>query len=296
MTLPEQIDGENKKRFIRALNIFYPTTIDNVEDKACGIRFTFKIYWNPSSDLAVVIKDYVVFETNWMYLPRGYYTVKKMIKVLNSFVQEYGMNFTLLPGGRVGLSLGITPSYFYSYYYGDGFTKNEYTVKSANDFDFEMTKDLKYMLGLDEYVLHPDVEALITQYPAFFKNQQQMKAVLTKIINTKILGLPINKLWYFFYGKYAPDMTNGKTRMFIYCDEVVPSIIGDVCGPLLAQLQIKRQDDDNILEIIHTHDLPAITHELINTQIKNLHIRICDVENKLIQFNSGSVGIECIIE
>jgi hypothetical protein len=82
--------------------------------------------------------------------------------------------------------------------------------------------------------------------------------------------------------------------MFIYCDEVVPSVVGDVRAPLLAQLKLQTQYDKSVG--LRTHDLPDISRELINTQIKNLHIRICDVENKLIQFNGGSVGIECIIE
>jgi hypothetical protein len=82
--------------------------------------------------------------------------------------------------------------------------------------------------------------------------------------------------------------------MFIYCDEVVPSFVGDVRAPLLAQLSLQTNYDTSTG--LYTHDLPAISRELINTQIKNLHIKICDLENNLIQFNGGSVGIECIIE
>jgi hypothetical protein len=121
-----------------------------------------------------------------------------------------------------------------------------------------------------------------------------MEYILLCILLAEVKGEDVNKLWYFFYGKYMPDITNGKTRMFIYCDEVVPSVVGDVRAPLLAQLKLQTQYDESVG--LRTHDLPNISRELINTQIKNLHIRICDVENKLIQFNGGSVGIECIIE
>jgi hypothetical protein len=89
-------------------------------------------------------------------------------------------------------------------------------------------------------------------------------------------------------------MTNGKTRMFIYCDEVVPTTVGDVRAPLLAQLEIEPNRGPG--GGLFTHVLADISHELINTKIKNLHIRVCDLENKLIRFNGGSVGIECIIK
>jgi hypothetical protein len=82
--------------------------------------------------------------------------------------------------------------------------------------------------------------------------------------------------------------------MFIYCDEIVPSIVGDVRAPLLGQLKIETNYNKSVG--VYTHDLPDVSRELINSQIKSLHIRICDLENELIQFSGGCVSIECIIE
>jgi hypothetical protein len=45
--------------------------------------------------------------------------------------------------------------------------------------------------------------------------------------------------------------------MFIYCDEVVPSVVGDVRAPLLAQLKLQTQYDKSVR--LRTHDLPDIS-------------------------------------
>ncbi|CAB3977963.1 Hypothetical predicted protein [Paramuricea clavata] len=293
MTLPEQIDGENKKRFIRALNVTYPVMIDNVEDKSCGIRFSYKLCWNSATPATQTQVDYIVFERDWAFLPRGHYTLKKNIKDLNRIV-NYGVKFSLLPGGRVSVSVNITPHYVFRYGDSHNLTHDEYIVKMVDDFSFEMTKDLKYMLGLDGYVLHPVVERIflkggLKSGPFTWTDSTpptELQAMLTTILHANYLNKSTSQLWYFFYGKYAPDMTNGKTRMFIYCDEVVPSIVGDVRGPLLAHLQIVPHNE-MVSGGLHTHNLSSIKRELINTLIKHLHIRICDIENNLIQFNGG---------
>ena len=294
MTLPEPIDGENKTRYIRALNVTYPLMINNIEEKTCGIRFKYWLVWNGQQYTSL---DNITIETEWVYLTRGRYTLKKLIRKLNAISQEYGFHFSILPGGHVGISVNMEPKYVYRYNDIDQLTHVSYTVKSTSDFSFEMSKDLKYILGMDEIVLHPKVQGLFDDGTVVWNQPvppTPMEYILLCILLAEVKGEDVNKLWYFFYGKYMPDITNGKTRMFIYCDEVVPSVVGDVRAPLLAQLKLQTQYDESVG--LRTHDLPNISRELINTQIKNLHIRICDVENKLIQFNGGSVGIECIIE
>jgi hypothetical protein len=46
MLLPEVIDAENEKKIIRVLNVSYPLTIENVEEKSCGIRvhYNFSLF------------------------------------------------------------------------------------------------------------------------------------------------------------------------------------------------------------------------------------------------------------
>jgi hypothetical protein len=293
MTLPEPIDGENKTRYIRALNVTYPLMINNVEDKTCGVRFKYCIYWNSQ----LLKQDNITIETDWIYLTRGRYTLKKLIRKLNAISQEYGLQFSILPGGHVGVSIDMEPKYVYRYNDVNHLQQEPYVVKSTRDFFFEMSKDLKYILGMDEIVLHPKVQDIFEDGNVVWTGPlppTSMEYILATILTAVVNGEDVNKLWYFFYGKYSTDITNGKTRMFIYCDEVVPSFVGDVRAPLLAQLSLRTQYDKSVG--LCTKDLPDISRELINTQIKNLHIRICGVENQLIQFNGGSVGIECIIE
>lgn len=58
-----------------------------------------------------------------MYLPAGHYTLEKMIKVLNLFVDEYDMVFVIQDGGRVGVKFNPFPTYVYNYLIGqDGRT------------------------------------------------------------------------------------------------------------------------------------------------------------------------------
>jgi hypothetical protein len=70
MTLPEPIDGENKTRYIRALNVTYPLMINNLAENTCGIRFNYTLFWNSQPS---VKGDNITIETDWIYLTRGRY-------------------------------------------------------------------------------------------------------------------------------------------------------------------------------------------------------------------------------
>ena len=294
MTLPEQIDGENKTRYIRALNVTYPLAIDNIEEKCCGIKLKYFLFWRGNLDR-------IELKTEWLYLPAGRYTLEKIINKLDQLVEEYGIHFYILNGGHVGVSLPTYYYYIYRFADADAVSHDQRTPLTVADFNFELTKNLKYILGMDEYILHPDVANVFETSGRSHSSLTNdilpippTEYILTKVFWTNFNNNPINRMWFNFYGKYTPDITNGKTRMFIYCDEIVPSIVGDVRAPLLGQLKIETNYNKSVG--VYTHDLPDVSRELINSQIKSLHIRICDLENKLIQFSGGSVSIECIIE
>ena len=293
MTLPEQIDGENKTRYIHALNVTYPLAIDNIEEKCCGIKIKYFLFWRGNLDRIELKTEF--------YLPAGRYTLEKIIDKLNQMVDEYGLHFYILNGGHVGISLPTFYYYITRYVDDQPLVHNYRAPQTVADFNFELTKNLQYILGMDEYILHPDV---VDVFKTSGRKHSSLtndilpipptEYILTRVFWAKFNNETSNRMWFNFYGKYTPDITNGKTRMFIYCDEVVPSFVGDVRAPLLAQLKIETNYNKSVG--VYTQDLPDVSRELINSQIKSLHIRICDLENTLIQFSGGSVSIECIIE
>jgi hypothetical protein len=283
-----------KKKTIRVLNVTYPLAIENVEEKSCGMRlsYMFSLFRNDDRT-GFTSAEVVKYETEWMYLPAGFYTLEKPLKELNNYVNEYDMHFMVLSGGRVGVSFNVSDiSFIYRYSNGDHINKRIYTIYDPQkDIIFEMSKDLKYMLGLETWVVHPEVAWQLFNREEQWKGYTQLEIILSVFYIYSSKG---NINWASFYGKYLPDMTNGKTRMFIYCDEVAPSIVGNTRAPLLANFKINTENMGR--GDIYSHDPSQVTHELINSKIQHLHIRICDVENKLVQFSAGTVGIECIIE
>ncbi|CAB3989374.1 Hypothetical predicted protein, partial [Paramuricea clavata] len=99
MPLPTLIDGKNRDRYIRVLNISYPQTIQNVLKEKCGIavRLNFHAITTP-----YITNVSFKYETDMMYLTPGYYTLKEIVDTLNAFVDEYEITFSVLNGGRIG--------------------------------------------------------------------------------------------------------------------------------------------------------------------------------------------------
>ena len=297
MSLPEQIDAENGRKVIRVLNVTYPLTIDNVTSQNCGIRlqYMFDLFRGKVRNPFNAPDETVEFDTDWLYVPAGYYTLDKLLEVLNAYMNEYGIYFIALPSKRIGVTLNVS-GLTYTYRY-----KSTDTVKSVpyENFNFEksvqfdMTRDLKYMLGLEEWVLHPKVN-----YEIGFRGWEN-KTPLHQIISTVYLQMnsfdqPYNPALGTFYGKHLPDMTNGLTRMFIYCDEVVDSIIGNTHGKILVMLQVET--DSMGSAHLYTYSCPETTVKLVRSKIDKFHIKVCDSELNLIQFSAGTLGLECIVE
>ena len=84
------------------------------------------------------------------------------------------------------------------------------------------------MLGLTEVVVHPVVQEVMDAGVS-----GSAIPPMAYILNAATL--PEH---YTFYGKYMPDVSNGITEFFIYCDEVEQSIVGDVKARLSAIVPI----------------------------------------------------------
>jgi hypothetical protein len=161
-TLPELIDGENHQKTIRVLNVSYPLTMENVAEKSCGTRLTYNFSLFRQTSVAKLISkgqnERIKYTTDWMYLPAGFYTLEKMIETLNMYVDKYDVHFKLMQGGRVGVSIHMQQRFIYRYQDNDELKEILYVSRDDNEISFELTKQLKYMLGLGSWVLHPIVE------------------------------------------------------------------------------------------------------------------------------------------
>jgi hypothetical protein len=297
MSIPEQIDAENGQKVIRVLNVTYPLTIDNVTSQNCGIRLKYQFAGfrgkirNAYSGKPT---ESVEFDTEWLYVPAGYYTLSKLLEVLNAYMNEYGVYFIALPSKRIGVTLNVSGLIFtYRYRHNDPVKSTTFENGVGHGIEFEMTKDLKYMLGLEKWVLHPTVvsEAVFRGWEKDASLLQIIKVVYLKM---NAYDKPYNPALGTFYGKHLPDMTNGLTRMFIYCDEVVDSIIGNTHGKMLVMLQIET--DAMGSAHLYTYTCPETSIKLIRSKIDKFHIKVCDSEFNLIQFSAGTLGLECIVE
>jgi hypothetical protein len=296
MSLPEQIDAENGQKVIRVLNVTYPLTIDNVTLTNCGVRlkYSWAMFRNKNRNDIKAPLEMVNFDTDWLYIPPGFYTLTNLLQVLNAYLNEYGIYFIALPSKRIGVTLNVAGLTFtYRYAAVDKLTSKTFENVVWNGIEFEMTKDLKYMLGLDKWVLHPTVvsEAVFRGWEKDASLQQIIKVVYQKM---NAYDKPYNPALGTFYGKHLPDMTNGLTRMFIYCDEVVDSVIGNTHGKILVMLQIET--DAMGSSHLYTYTCPETSVKLVRSKIDKFHIKVCDSEFNLIQFSAGTLGLECIVE
>jgi hypothetical protein len=147
-------------------------------------------------------------------------------KELNSYVEEYDIKFTILNGGRIGVTYNTIWNYFYSdsskIVTGQSnpnqvFEKHTHTSLVGDEVEIELTKTLQYMLGMDDLVVHPLVQELkkfILQYNPSVKDNNWFY----------FMNIACQKGDYPFattyMGKYLPDINNRLDRMFIYCDQV----------------------------------------------------------------------------
>jgi hypothetical protein len=228
-----------------------------------------------------------------MYLPAGHYTLEKMLTYLNDLVDEYDMTFILQEGGRVGVKFNPTPVMINQLSKNDdGSTwDTDFTVPAKlylgpDLFDFEMTTALEYMLGLKDWVVHPDIVAYKVGHS--LQDLKWLQFIIATIDNNS------RTEHFTFYGKFLPDISNGINKMMIYCDEVEQSIVGDVKARLLVSIPIKVEDQGSSSLCTYT---PAETpRNLIKNKINAFHVQVHNTTFTAINFSAGVLTIEAVIE
>ena len=279
MPLPTIFDAENKDMYMRVLNLSYPLTIENVKEETCGIRI--RLAFSATSDSGIELK----YETD-MFIPPGYYTLVKLIDVINSYVDEYDVKFTILNGGRIGVTYNITWNYWHSddtiQYTNKGlpaqyFQKWPQITDYGDELEIELTPTLKYMLGMNDFRVHPLVQNFKTNY--FDLTGISIDAATIRGYNwfhfmNKACKEGNNPFACSYMGKFLPDISDGIDKMFIYCDEVENSIVCDTYARLLAIVPLKAKDGGNGALCMYTQ--PNIRRKLIKARINQLNIGLYD--------------------
>ena len=282
MPLPTLLDGENRDMYIRVLNISYPLTIQNVLQKKCGIAVRMR-FPTVSNDINFDVK----YETDMMYLPPGYYTLTEMVNTLNAFVDEYDITFKILNGGCVGVSYSIERNYYFSnplitqanvntddhrytslnHAPTQHFREYDYTTANGDELEIDITPTLAYMLGLSTFVIDPSVVKYKTEQLAL---DNSLKDKTWYHFMNKSYNTGQNLFACTFYGAYLPDISDGIDKMFIYCDEVEMSIVGDTYARLLAIVHLKGENRGDGSLCLYTP--PDIRRKLIKSKINQFKI------------------------
>ncbi|CAB3995180.1 Hypothetical predicted protein [Paramuricea clavata] len=291
MPLPTLLDAENKELFMRVLNFSYPLTIENVQNEQCGVQLF--MFFPTMSDSGIEIN----FKTDMMYLPPGSYTLQKLLDTLNTFVAEYDVNFTILNNNRVGVTYNIEREYWHSdetvkriltkppHQIFEVFSQN---TNEGDEFQMVFTESLEYMLSLRELKVHPDVEetkAELLKGSYFFPTRIGDTLSWYNFMN-KANARGNNKFACSFMGKALPDISNGIDKMFVYCEQLEMSVVGDTYAPLLAIIPLNGSDRGS--GALCTYTPPSTRRRLIKSKIDQFKVTIYDTTHTLIPFSSGT--------
>jgi len=87
--------------------------------------------------------------------------------------------------------------------------------------------------------------------------------------------------------EHALDIHAGLTTIFVHCDIIRPSAIGNALAPLLRAVQISGKDGDFVNEIF----VRPYYRQLARTDFETVHIYLTDDAGEIIPFQSGRVTV-----
>jgi hypothetical protein len=205
MSLSEPIDAENNDVYLRVLNVSYPLTIKTVLDDCWfKVEYTFKGFKGSANPAEVI------FSTGKINLPDGIYTMKTLVDTLNSYVEEYDIIISQTREGKIGVHFNFNIQYWFQQFKStDGLAYNGGSLNSFQsghtvlplNVSFAYSPKLQYMLGLEQ--------------------------------------VDFNEKYTAYWGKNLPDIMDGVNKIFIYCDQIDASIVGDSKSRLLAVVPIE---------------------------------------------------------
>ena len=87
--------------------------------------------------------------------------------------------------------------------------------------------------------------------------------------------------------EHALQIHAGLTTIFVHCDIVRPSVVGNVLAPLLRAVQISGKDGDFVNEIFTV----PYYRQLLRRGFESVHIYLTDDVGEIIPFQSGRVSV-----
>ena len=90
------IDARDSNTYIWVNQIFYPTTLSNVNkinENYFYFQLTFQVENFVKNESNILLPSTVDFEFDKVMIPQGFYDAKMICCVLNKYLSQFGMNF-----------------------------------------------------------------------------------------------------------------------------------------------------------------------------------------------------------
>lgn len=310
MKLARPINALQNNVFLEVLNVCYPATTKNVLANTCfmdieinvenfkrtlGAKMAVQALVNRGTTVDDIAgpgtRQYTTCEVNIktkrVNIPAGIYNLQRLIEYVNNAYVAYNMYFSVSKSGKVVISSNLNIEYWllqasatYAGTHGhDGIILNSYHESSKAFTNYTVRKN-----------------NVTKQFPVRVTIKLSEKLAFMFGFNNPIIELDLKDNDDFFVtGNYLPDVSDGLNKIFIYCEELERSLVGDSSSELLTTvpLQWDAQGGGNGQLISFS---PVKTKKKFKkADILSLHISLRDTTGELIPFDSGTVTIDCLV-
>lgn len=270
MHLVHPIDALNKDAYLDVQNVCYPLTTKNIDEENFHFKFAFDITkFMKNKTGQTNYNEVVIYESQIYHIPTGIYDLNRLLDYMNNILKEYDIDFTLEKSGKVHLNVNLALEYWLIQYNKqiahDGGVCEKFRLSSKDakiGFTIQMSEKLSFMLGF--------------------------KKSLIKLNNETDTFIEVK-------ADFLPDVSDGLNKMFIYCEELEATLVGDSYSELLTTVPIQWSGQGQGNGTLNCFSPAKQLRKFKKSIINDLHIKIKDTADKLIPFDSGTVSLDCII-
>ena len=274
MVLMTPIDAVNKDAYIEVLEVCYPLTTKNVTFESCWYSAEIEFNDFKVDKTRQFINCKLKFDSEKRIIPNGIYSIMQLINTLNNCLDEYNIFFSLNSNGKVGINVDRYVEYWFcqnipSYTIGqveesyDGHPLHNYHLsnKSSNmRIKLTLSEKLCFMLGF---------------------NKTNEEIIFDQNTDNTIES------------SFLPDPSDGINKIFIYCEEIERTLVGDTSAELLTTVPIQRQGRGS--GSLFCFNPVKSQKKLKKSYISSFHITLRSPTGSLIPFDSGTVSIDTIM-